>query len=72
MAYLACFLGDWHPNLVRAPCQKPIPYRSLWLLIHLDLRQGGEEDYYAVVSVKGFIKTKKFTALIQSNHSLSV
>ncbi len=39
MAYLACNLGDRHPNLVRAPFQKPIPYRSIWLLMHSDLRR---------------------------------
>jgi len=39
MAYLACNLGDRHPNLVRAPFQKPLAYRSLWLLLHKDLRK---------------------------------
>ncbi|MDK9760107.1 LysR family transcriptional regulator, partial [Vibrio sp. D173a] len=39
MAYLACNLGDRHPNLVRAPFQKPLPYRSIWLLLHTDLRR---------------------------------
>ncbi|KIC21827.1 LysR family transcriptional regulator [Leisingera sp. ANG-Vp] len=38
MAYLACCLGDRHPGLIRAPFQKPKPYRSLWLLLHKDLR----------------------------------
>ena len=38
MAYLACNLGDRHPGLVRAPFQKPLAYRSLWLLLHRDLR----------------------------------
>ncbi|MTI17097.1 LysR family transcriptional regulator [Rhodobacteraceae bacterium RKSG542] len=38
MAYLACNLGDRHPDLIRAPFQKPLPYRSLWLLLHRDLR----------------------------------
>lgn len=38
MAYLACNLGDRHPNLIRAPFQKPLPYRYLWLLLHRDLR----------------------------------
>lgn len=38
MAYLACNLGDRHPGLVRAPYQSPIPYRSIWLLLHKDLR----------------------------------
>ncbi|GMM87930.1 LysR family transcriptional regulator [Vibrio fortis] len=37
MAYLACNLGDRHPNLVRVPFQKPLPYRSIWLLLHTDL-----------------------------------
>ncbi|WP_204378445.1 LysR substrate-binding domain-containing protein [Agaribacterium haliotis] len=39
MAYLACNLGDRHPNLVWAPFQKPLAYRSLWLLLHKDLRK---------------------------------
>lgn len=38
MAYLACNLGDRHPGLIRAPFQKPLPYRYLWLLLHRDLR----------------------------------
>ncbi len=38
MAYLACNLGDRHPGLIRAPFQKPLPYRSIWLLLHKDLR----------------------------------
>jgi len=39
MAYLACNLGDRHPDLVRAPFQKPLAYRSFWLLLHKDLRK---------------------------------
>jgi DNA-binding transcriptional LysR family regulator len=39
MAYLACNLGDRHPNLIRAPFQKPIPYRSIWLHLHRDLKK---------------------------------
>ncbi|MCG7522471.1 LysR family transcriptional regulator [Ruegeria sp. Ofav3-42] len=38
MAYLACNIGDRHPGLMRAPFQKPLPYRNLWLLLHRDLR----------------------------------
>lgn len=38
MAYLACNLGDRNPDLIRAPYQKPKPYRALWLLLHRDLR----------------------------------
>ncbi len=38
MSYLACALGDRHADLVRAPFQKPLPYRDLWLLLHRDLR----------------------------------
>ncbi|WP_428573280.1 LysR family transcriptional regulator [Roseibium sp.] len=38
MAYLACNLGDQHPELIRAPFQHPLPYRNLWLLLHRDLR----------------------------------
>ncbi len=38
MANLACILGDHHPQLIRAPFQTPRPYRSLWLLLHRDLR----------------------------------
>lgn len=39
MVYLACNLGDRHPDLIRAPFQKPLAYRSLWLLLHRDLRR---------------------------------
>ncbi|WP_235431332.1 substrate-binding domain-containing protein [Vibrio sp. VPAP30] len=46
MAYLACNLGDRHPNLVRAPFQKPVPYRSIWLLVHSDLRRTARIRYF--------------------------
>ncbi len=39
MAYLACALGDRYPGLIRAPFQKPLEYRSVWLLLHRDLRK---------------------------------
>jgi DNA-binding transcriptional LysR family regulator len=38
MAYLPCHLGDRSPELIRAPFQKPLAYRNLWLLLHRDLR----------------------------------
>ena len=38
MAYLPCHLGDRNPELIRAPFQKPLAYRNLWLLLHRDLR----------------------------------
>ncbi|MBO9449848.1 LysR family transcriptional regulator [Tropicibacter sp. R16_0] len=38
MAYLACNLGDRHPDLIRAPFQRPLRYRNIWLLLHRDLR----------------------------------
>jgi len=38
MAYLACNLGDRQPGLIRAPFQKPLPYRYIWLLLHRDLK----------------------------------
>lgn len=39
MAQLACNIGDRHPDLIRAPFQKPLPYRNMWLLLHKDLRK---------------------------------
>jgi DNA-binding transcriptional LysR family regulator len=51
MSYLACALGDRHPDLVRAPYQTPLPYRDLWLLLHRDLRNTARVrlfvDYFA-------------------------
>ena len=47
MAYLACNLGDRHPNLIRAPLQKPMPYRSLWLRLHRDLRNTARVRLFA-------------------------
>ncbi len=32
------FLADRHPGLVRAPYQAPVLDRSIWLLLHSDLR----------------------------------
>jgi DNA-binding transcriptional LysR family regulator len=39
LAMLPCFLGDGEPGLVRVPGAAPIPDRSLWLLLHDDLRK---------------------------------
>ncbi len=39
LTYLPCFIGDRYPGLVRVPDQNPIPDRSLWLLLHSDLRK---------------------------------
>lgn len=39
LTHLACCLGDRHPGLVRAPFQKPVAHRSLWLLLHRDLKK---------------------------------
>ncbi|MDH3232353.1 MAG: LysR family transcriptional regulator [Alphaproteobacteria bacterium] len=39
LTMLPCFLGDTEPGLVRAPGASPIPDRSLWLLLHDDLRK---------------------------------
>ncbi|MEM9640370.1 MAG: LysR substrate-binding domain-containing protein [Pseudomonadota bacterium] len=38
VAYLACNLGDRHPGLIRAPFQKPMPYKNIWPLLHRDLK----------------------------------
>lgn len=35
----ACFVGDNYPGVVRAPYQKPELDRSIWLLLHNDLRK---------------------------------
>lgn len=39
LSYGPCFVGDFHPGLVRAPFQDPVPDRNLWLLLHSDLRK---------------------------------
>ncbi len=39
LTYLPCFLADPQVGLVRAPFQEPVPDRSLWLLLHQDLRE---------------------------------
>ena len=36
---IPCFVGDRTPGLVRAPFQKPVMDRYLWLLLHNDLRK---------------------------------
>lgn len=38
LTYLPCFIADPQAGLVRAPFQEPIPDRSLWLLLHPDLK----------------------------------
>lgn len=39
LAILPTFVADRHTGLVRAPYQQPVPDRSLWLLLHSDLRK---------------------------------
>lgn len=39
MAWVPCFLGDSTPGLVRVPGVQVKPDRSLWLLLHSDLRK---------------------------------
>jgi DNA-binding transcriptional LysR family regulator len=39
LAILPCFVGDLQAGVVRAPFQKPEPDRSIWLLLHRDLRR---------------------------------
>lgn len=39
LTYLPCFMGDRYPGLVRAPFQRPVKDRTLWLLLHDDLRR---------------------------------
>ncbi len=36
---LPCFMGDAHPGLMRVPGVEPRPDRSIWLLLHSDLRR---------------------------------
>lgn len=39
LTYVPCFLGDRYAGLVRAPYQRPTRDRTLWLLLHDDLRR---------------------------------
>jgi len=39
LTMLPCFVGDRFPGIVRAPFQKLVADRSLWLLLHSDLRK---------------------------------
>ncbi|MEP2121209.1 MAG: LysR family transcriptional regulator [Bauldia litoralis] len=39
IAWLPCFIGDLDARLVRAPGVQPQPDRSIWLLLHDDLRK---------------------------------
>lgn len=39
MAYVPAFMGDQDPRLVRVPGTKPVPDRSIWVLLHGDLRR---------------------------------
>ncbi len=38
LTFLPCFMADRNPGLVRAPFQDPVLDRSIWLLLHNDLR----------------------------------
>lgn len=39
LTFIPCFIGEAYPGLVRAPYQKIVYDRSLWLLLHKDLRK---------------------------------
>lgn len=39
MAWVPCFLADPDPRLVRVPGTAPVPDRSIWVLLHDDLRR---------------------------------
>lgn len=39
LAYLPCFIGDRDPRLARVPGVPPVDDRSIWLLLHADLRR---------------------------------
>lgn len=39
LTYLPCFVGDLHPGIVRAPFHHPVADRSIWLLLHRDLKK---------------------------------
>lgn len=39
LTYLPCFIGDPDPRLARAPGVEPVDDRSIWLLLHGDLRR---------------------------------
>lgn len=38
MIWVPCFLGDAEPRVVRVPGADPVPDRSIWVLLHDDLR----------------------------------
>ncbi len=39
MSYLPCFIARRYPQLVRVPGTEIVPDRSIWLLLHTDLRK---------------------------------
>jgi DNA-binding transcriptional LysR family regulator len=39
LSYRPCFIGDADPRLARAPGVEPVEDRSIWLLLHDDLRR---------------------------------
>lgn len=41
LTMLPCFIADQYPGLIRAPYSAPLPDRSIWLLLHNDLRGTG-------------------------------
>lgn len=39
ITYLPCYIGDVDSRLQRVPGVEPTPYKSLWILLHNDLRE---------------------------------
>lgn len=63
LTYSPCFMADSYPGLVRAPFQTPVPDRSIWLLLHNDLRNTARIRLFVdFLSEKIRKRRTKFTA----------
>lgn len=59
LTYLPCFIGDQWPNLVRVPGVDPFLDRSIWLLLHNDLRKTARVRAFVDFMAEAILKDRK-------------
>lgn len=59
LTYLPCYVGDLHDNLVRVPGTEPVLDRSIWLLLHSDLRKTARVRAFVDFMAQAILKERK-------------
>lgn len=67
LTYLPCFVGDADPGLTRVPGTEPVDDRSIWLLLHSDLRKTARVRVFVDFMAEEIIKTRALLLGERSN-----